>query len=74
MHFDDPLFYFWGTLPIIMAIAVYVGLFYVLIFAAMKLFKFGSPRVRRALWNSAIAIFLVLGATLAISMAMESHY
>jgi hypothetical protein len=74
MRFDDPLFYFWGTMPIIMAIAVYVGLFYALIFAAMKLFKIGSPRVRRVLWNSAIAIFLVLGATLAISMAMESHF
>jgi len=56
-------------LPIIMAWAVLVGLFLVLLYAAMRAFRLWTPRLRRAYWRSAGALYVVLAVTMLLGFA-----
>lgn len=57
------------ALTMFMALAVSVGLLLVLLYAAMRAFKFWTPRLRRAYWRSVGAIYLVLAVTTIIGFA-----
>ena len=56
-------------LPIVLAWAVFVGLFLVLLYAAMRTFKLWTPRLRRAYWRSVGAMYLVLAVTMLIGFS-----